>query len=501
MDSLFHDWRDGVIREEIVPAGGQSAAAGRLEEATLRLTTDQQLVQGLEGFRRIGHAARVADGICGVAAVLLLEGINGAFAPRSHYVLLIPISAAVWITIFHLFGLYRLDHISPWDEFRGTIGAAAISLLVTLGASSWLGRPLSHSRLLLTALLVVGLELALRRGLRLLVGRMQRTGRLSLRTALIGVNAEAIRLAHALEEGPGGLIPVGYVSVGASGPEGDGFPVIGNIDTLEDVIRGHGVECVLVAATAASSDDLLRVSRACRRTGVVMKVSANLPEALSSRMSVQRAGAVTTVTLNPVRLTGRRGAIKRSFDVLVGSVALLLALPVMAVVALAIGLTSRGPVLFRQERGTKDGEPFTMYKFRTMVEDSDRALDGAVIDLTRPFFKMKDDPRLTTIGRLLRKVSLDELPQLWNVVRGDMSLVGPRPLPFEQVEANAAALAPRHEVRAGLTGWWQISGRSELDSEDALRLDVFYIENWSLSLDLYILIRTLGTVLGGRGAH
>jgi exopolysaccharide biosynthesis polyprenyl glycosylphosphotransferase len=439
--------------------------------------------------------------MCGVATVVALEGVSGAFAGSAHPLVLIPMSAAVWISVFQLFGLYRLDHISAWDEFRGAVGAAAVSLVLTLAVSSWLGSPVSRSGLPVAALLVVASELILRRGLRSVVFRMQQAGGLSLRTAMVGANAEAIRVAHALSDNPRGLVPVGYVAVGASGPEGDGFPVIGHIDTLEDVIREQGIECVLVAATAASPDDLLRVSRACRRTGAVMKVSANLPDALSSRMSVQRMGEVITVALKPVQLTGRQAAIKRSFDVLIGSVALVLALPVMAVVALAIRLTSSGPALFRQQRGTKDGEPFTMYKFRTMVEDSDEALDGALIDLTQPFFKMKDDPRLTTIGRMLRKVSLDELPQLWNVLRGDMSLVGPRPLPFEQVEANAAELAPRHEVRAGLTGWWQISGRSELDSEEALRLDVFYIENWSLGLDLYILTRTLGTVLGRRGAH
>jgi exopolysaccharide biosynthesis polyprenyl glycosylphosphotransferase len=498
--SPFLHWRLGLIREEIVPAGRQFVAVGHRDEPTIRLTADRKLVHGLRGFRRIAYAVRVADAVCGIATVIALEGMSGAFAGASRPLLVIPISAAVWITVFQLFGMYRLDHLSAWEEFRGAIGAAAVSLVLTLAATSWLGKPVSRSGLPLGALLVVGSELVLRRGLRSLVTRIQRAGGLSLRTALVGANAEAIRLAHALSESRRGLVPVGYVAVGGLGPEGDGFPVIGDIDALEAVIREHEVECVVVAATAASPSDLLRVSRACRRTGAVMKVSANLPDALSSRMSVHRLGDVITVDLKPVRLTGRQAAIKRSFDVVVGSVVLLLALPVMAVVALAIRLTSSGPVLFRQQRGTTDGEPFTMLKFRTMVEDSDEALDGAVIDLTRPFFKMKDDPRLTTVGRMLRKVSLDELPQLWNVLRGDMRLVGPRPLPFEQVEANAAALAPRHEVRAGLTGWWQISGRSELDSEEALRLDVFYIENWSVGLDLYILFRTFGTVLGRKGA-
>jgi lipopolysaccharide/colanic/teichoic acid biosynthesis glycosyltransferase len=185
--------------------------------------------------------------------------------------------------------------------------------------------------------------------------------------------------------------------------------------------------------------------------------------------------------------------------VALAAVALMLAL-LLVIVALAIRLTSRGQVLFRQRRITKDGRPFTMYKFRTMVDEPEWVLEGATIDLTEPFFKLKDDPRLTGVGRLLRASSLDELPQLWNVIVGDMSLVGPRPLPAEQVAASAEFLCPRHEMRGGITGWWQISGRSDLDSEEALRLDIFYIENWSLSLDVYILLRTIGTVLAGRGA-
>jgi lipopolysaccharide/colanic/teichoic acid biosynthesis glycosyltransferase len=150
---------------------------------------------------------------------------------------------------------------------------------------------------------------------------------------------------------------------------------------------------------------------------------------------------------------------------------------------------------------TKNGRVFTMLKFRTMVADADRVPHPKVPDLTEPFFKMRDDPRLTKTGYVLRKLSLDELPQLWTVIRGDMSLVGPRPLPIEQIEANPELLGPRHEVKAGMTGWWQINGRSDVELEDAIRLDLFYIDNWSLSLDLYILLKTAGVILLGKGGY
>jgi lipopolysaccharide/colanic/teichoic acid biosynthesis glycosyltransferase len=202
-----------------------------------------------------------------------------------------------------------------------------------------------------------------------------------------------------------------------------------------------------------------------------------------------------------VRLTATGAVSKRCLDLVIGSVALLLALPFIAVIASAIRLTSRGPAFFLQERVTKDGEVFTMYKFRTMVSDLEPpTLDMGLIDLTQPYFKLRVDPRITGVGRFLRSLSLDELPQLWNVLRGQMSLVGPRPLPVEQVLANEQLLGPRHEVKGGLTGLWQISGRSDLDSEEALRIDRFYIENWSLGLDLYILLKTIGVVFARRGA-
>jgi lipopolysaccharide/colanic/teichoic acid biosynthesis glycosyltransferase len=215
---------------------------------------------------------------------------------------------------------------------------------------------------------------------------------------------------------------------------------------------------------------------------------------------VRSVDGVTALSVKPVGPSAFQVVAKRTFDVVVGSVTLFLTLPFMAIIATLIPLTSPGPALFRQTRVTKDGRTFTMYKFRSMVTDPEEALDGSVIDLTKPFFKLENDPRLTRIGRALRSLSLDELPQLWNVVRGDMSLVGPRPLPVEQVEANREFLAARHEVRSGLTGLWQVSGRSGLDSEEALRIDRFYIENWSLGLDIWILFRTFGALVTRRGA-
>jgi lipopolysaccharide/colanic/teichoic acid biosynthesis glycosyltransferase len=194
-------------------------------------------------------------------------------------------------------------------------------------------------------------------------------------------------------------------------------------------------------------------------------------------------------------LTRTQVAVKRGFDLVVVSVALVVSLPLWMAVAIAIRLSSPGPVLFHQQRVSKGGRIFRMHKFRTMTDVD------CPVDTSTPFFKLESDPRLTRVGRILRRYSLDELPQFWNVLKGEMSLVGPRPLPADQVAAHVELLGPRHEVPAGVTGWWQINGRSAVTPDEAIQLDQFYIENWSLPLDLYILLRTFGTVLGGKGAH
>jgi lipopolysaccharide/colanic/teichoic acid biosynthesis glycosyltransferase len=209
-----------------------------------------------------------------------------------------------------------------------------------------------------------------------------------------------------------------------------------------------------------------------------------------------------SLSLKPVAFRRSQATIKRAFDLAISSIALLFALPILGGVALAIKLTSPGPIVFRQDRVTRNGHVFKCLKFRTMVADGDRVLREMGIDPTAPFFKLDDDdPRLTKVGKFIRKWSLDELPQLWNVIRGDMSLVGPRPLPADQVSANLEILDPRHEVRAGVTGWWQVNGRSDVSPEEAVRMDLFYIDNWSLSLDLYVLIKTALILVTRKGAR
>lgn len=195
--------------------------------------------------------------------------------------------------------------------------------------------------------------------------------------------------------------------------------------------------------------------------------------------------------------------LKRMVDTSLAVVALLLLSPVMILAALAIGLSSKGPILYRQLRSGVDGAPFDFYKFRSMEVNADYQKPELVElnEASGPVFKIRDDPRTTAIGRVMRKFSIDELPQLWSVLRGDMSLVGPRPLPVEEAAECSIWEAQRLGVKPGITGIWQVSGRSELDFETWVRMDIEYIENWSFWLDLTLLARTIPAVLSGRGAY
>jgi exopolysaccharide biosynthesis polyprenyl glycosylphosphotransferase len=410
----------------------------------------------------------------------------------------LALAVVVWLLVFHAFGLYGSARVSAGAGLRATTVATAVGALVVSIIGPWGAGAISRSALAITALFACSLELVGSAVLRSAL-RRQLDGHLTLRTLLVGGNDEARRLARDFSAHVDGFAPIGAL-VAARGDWIETVPVVGTIEDVDQAIRRHDIDCVFIASTAVTPEQVVAVARACRHADVELRISANVSEILSSRLSVESNDGITSLAVKPVRLTGAQAAAKRTFDIVVSACALLFAVPFFAIIALAIRLTSPGPAFFRQPRVTKGDRVFQIVKFRSMVVDPERVLKGRTIDLTQPFFKLADDPRLTGVGKFLRLLSIDELPQLWNVLRGEMSLVGPRPLPLEQVEANRDFLAPRHEVRGGITGLWQISGRSDLDSEEALRIDRLYIENWSLGLDMSILAKTIGAVLARRGA-
>jgi exopolysaccharide biosynthesis polyprenyl glycosylphosphotransferase len=455
----------------------------------------------LAGLRRIRWGLVASDAVSAMAVALVLgAGHLASDAVWVHLWFIAVVSPFVWVAVFHSFGLYR-PTLSSWDVSRRLLGATAFGVLLLAMALPREAATITRSSLLWTAATALSLEVFARGLFRWQAKSLTRDGGLALRTAVIGTRGEAGRIAGALSAEDGTFAMVGRIAIEEDdGLNGEGPSALGTLGELEEIVARNQIECVFVASIALPRDDVLRISKLCRQAGVEMRLWANIPDILTPRLSIQPLADSAVLALTPVRLSGANAALKRLFDVVVATLGVILTLPLLAAVALGIRLSSSGPVFFRQARVTKNGRTFTMYKFRTMVNDPEKALAGRVVDLTEPFFKLEDDPRLTRFGRLLRRWSLDELPQLFNVLRGDMSIVGPRPLPAEQVGANLDLLAARHEVRCGITGWWQVSGRSEIDSVDALRLDLYYIENWSIGLDLYILLRTAGAVLAKKGA-
>ncbi|MDQ3752075.1 MAG: sugar transferase [Actinomycetota bacterium] len=448
----------------------------------------------------IGWQLFATDALCLVGALAFSYLIRyGSRSLPLGYLLVILLGPIAWGGVFHAFGLYAPRHLSAAEEFRRTISATSIGIFMVVMTSFWSHSDLSRIWIGLSWLFALTFELVARRVWRWHIARMRKDGRLAMRTLVVGSNAEAMRLDKTLRSVNSGFKPLGHIDPTYTlAPD---LPVGESLERLISTLRANAAECVFIASTSVTAEQILRIAQAARRAGAEVRLTANLPQILISRLTAQPIGDTMALSLKPVRLTGTEATVKRIFDLSLASLTLLATTPLWLAAGLLVHLTSKGPVLFKQERVTRGGRTFQMYKFRTMVVDGDRILMERGIDPSQPFFKIVDDPRLTWIGNILRKTSIDELPQLLNVIRGEMSLVGPRPLPADQVAANLEMLNPRHEVQAGVTGWWQINGRSTVDAKAALQMDLFYIENWSLALDTYIVLKTAGSLVTRKGAY
>lgn len=337
---------------------------------------------------------------------------------------------------------------------------------------------------------------------RALVRRRRRHGEWQRRTLLVGDPEHLQGLTLQLRNDPHqGLDVVGLCATGPA-PGWAGVPVLGELTDAADVVAEHGVGVVVVAATCMSATDLRRFCWQVESRGVELLIAPNVEEVAPARVALRPVAGtpLLTVAIGPSRF---QHSIKTAIDRVLGAVLLAGALPVLAVAALLVRIGSSGSPFYPQQRAGRDGTSFTMYKLRTMYVDADRRRAELLkhSDGNAVMFKMRHDPRITPVGRVLRRFSVDELPQLWNVVRGDMSLVGPRPPLHEEVAGYDADALQRLRVKPGLTGLWQVSGRSDLDWTQTVRLDLNYVDNRSLLLDLGILARTFRAVFGGRGAY
>ena len=331
-------------------------------------------------------------------------------------------------------------------------------------------------------------------------GRVLRAAGYRRRVVLVGSGEQIDAVAHALAGGGSDppLDPVGFVSL-TPRPE-NGLKDLGALDGLER--HFDDIDEVVIADPAFPQEQAVDLVDRCHQSGVRVRVAPSTMEILMDRVEFVPGQTVPLFELKPPVFEGFEFVLKRSFDLVVAGLLVLFLSPLLLSAALAVRLTSRGPVIYRSVRRGLGGAPFACFKFRTMYHDAD-ARQGELEPANEKggaIFKMRNDPRVTPIGRFLRRWSIDELPQLFNVLRGEMSLVGPRPLPERDYQRLEPWHRKRYLVLPGITGLWQVSGRSELDFDELVRLDFLYLERWSVFLDLSIMLKTLPAVARAEGA-
>lgn len=454
------------------------------------------------------------------ATILGLAVLGGYFArfggdePRGSeipYVVVAPALVLAWLLSLKVLRCYD-DRVLGYgaDEYR-RVTSASLRLAGAVAITGYIA-DVGVSRGFLGisfAVGTIGLVIA-RFGARKHLHRSRVRGRgWSRRVLVVGDAAHVLELVHTLRREP----YAGYQVVGACIPDallapvpqrlGD-VPVVGSFRGIFDAVNSSNVDTVAVTASGElTAARLRRLGWQLEGTGVDLVLAPALTDVAGPRIHTRPVAGLPLIHVEAPEFRGLRKVVKGLVDRSLALAALTLALPVLALLALAIKLDSRGPVLFRQTRVGQGGNEFDVYKFRTMVVNADALLaelstrnetDGLL-------FKMRADPRVTRVGRILRKWSLDELPQLVNVLLGQMSLVGPRPPLPAEVARYDGDVARRLLVKPGMTGLWQVSGRSDLSWEDGIRLDLYYVENWSLAADLTIMWKTFGAVVNGRGAY
>ena len=454
-------------------------------------------------LRRWGLAAADTIAIAiGVAASVIIEKANPG--TQAWALLLIPI----WILTAKLYGLYdnddrKLAHHTA-QELPNLLATAAVSVVAWKALTMLLGAnpPISSASVVIIGA-VAGISAAfLRSGVRTIARKTAPPER----TLIVGSGERAFLVASRLERfrrNEGGIRVIGFVSDKAEGedenPELREHEFLGTLDDLPALLEKEQVSRVVIAKDASSADKTGPIIDACLSQGVAATLVPVQSEVLGPAAEITRVADVPVIEFNSTIVPRSTLAIKRTIDITVSSALLALATPVLLVSAIAVATTSRGPVFFRQTRIGKDGKPFTMLKLRTMQEDAEDRLDDLIDldNLDQPAFKIEDDPRVTPVGRVLRRFSIDEIPQFINVLAGSMSLVGPRPEEEAVVALYDERQRTRLAVKPGLTGPMQVAGRGALNFEERLALERDYIENLTVGRDIELIVRTPRAVLRG----
>jgi exopolysaccharide biosynthesis polyprenyl glycosylphosphotransferase len=449
---------------------------------------------------------------------------SARFAPYGALMLFVVL---IRLLALRYYDLYRMRGEFSFvdDGFRVFKATAIGSLLIVAAAFLYRGgfnyRTFSYAR----GVFVLDFLIALAsfQIVRLLVRSAQtffrQRGVNLIPTLVVGRGPEAAFCIKEMRERPSlGYRVIGAVESGALGPgvpqTYEGVPVVSDLAGLPEAIRESGANEVIFADSRVDADTLFDVMMRCgQRRGVEFRIAPSLFNCLPSKTEVDQIGALPMIRLFREPLSDFARGTKRMSDIIIASATLALFAPLWLLISLLIKFDSKGPIFYVQERVGMDGRIFVVYKFRTMHMGADSEIhreyqrkfiaghaEANVGDSKRPAYKLRDDPRITRVGRVLRRLSLDEVPQLFNVLRGDMSVVGPRPpIPYE-VEAYELWHRKRLDMKPGLTGLWQVSGRNRLPFEEMVKLDLFYIENWSLLFDVKIILRTVIVMLRGDGS-
>ena len=418
-----------------------------------------------------------------------------------------PLLALGWIVSIASLGGYEERVFGAGsEEFRRIVNSSFL-LVAVVGAGCYVAQyPLSRGFFLLSIAIAPVLLLVGRMALRLLVQSARRRGVLAHRVMVVGTTPNMLEVRSVLERESW----LGYRVVGSLAPDqiprpaGHRGPLKGQAARVAAMARALNADVVFLAGGAFdSSTDSRRLAWELEHEDISVVIAPSVSDVSSERVSVRPVGGLPLIHLEKPRSQDAVRRAKRTFDIL-GSLSLItLFTPVLLFAAARVWAHDRGPVLFRQTRVGRDGSTFLCWKFRTMVTNAEDLLAQlhAQVGYEGGLFKLEDDPRVTAPGKWLRRFSLDELPQLFNVLAGHMSLVGPRPPLKHEVAQYDDDMARRLRVRPGMTGLWQVSGRSDLSWSEAIRLDLYYVDNWSMVQDLTILARTFRAVLGSRGAY
>lgn len=434
---------------------------------------------------------------------------NAGFTMDPMYLQLLFYANLIWFPVFFRMGLYSVRNVSGFARQARTVVAGVTLGIMLLTFLIFFVRffptsDVSYSRAVFIIFWLMGIVLMIagRGAVHAAVVALKSRDRLVVRTLIMGNGEEVDRMAAAVRSATRrDLRPIGAITTGG-GPAALTLTPLGGPADLERVVKENHIEAVIVADSSMPQDETLRLLTRCREIGVAFHIRQDYLGVLKTRTSITDIAGSPTVTVRDTPIRGFNQSLKRFFDV-TGAVALLMGLsPLLFVTAALIRLDSRGPIFFRQSRVGRNGKHFEIFKFRSMFRDADARKRELECEgkADGHLFKICDDPRITRVGRFIRQWSIDELPQFLNVLFGEMSLVGPRPLVADEAHGFEAWHERRLEITPGVTGLWQVSGRSDLNFEDMVKLDLYYIENWSLWLDLEILFRTVPAVFLRRGA-